>query len=386
MVYKKRIIDLPRDKSFFLMGIRGVGKTRLLKRRFPKALFIDLLNEELYRSYLSNIGSFYNRVNAFKNDGLVIVDEIQRMPELLNEAHRLIESSARRFIFTGSSARKLKKPGVNLLGGRAGTLRLHPFVPEELGADFDLNQALRHGLVPIVWSAPDRNWNLKAYVHTYLKEEIKGEALVKDLPGFARFLEAAGLFHSQAVNMSALARDCFVSRDAVRDYFSILEDTMLGFFLPAYSSKLRLKEKKHRKFYLTDPGLARSMKRNFGPVSPEEKGSLFEGLAAQILRACNDYRSYDPLYEEMFYWSPAAAKKTEVDFLLKRGDELIAIEIKAKTQISSKDSKGLAAVKELSAVKKRILIYMGKEPGKTADGIHILPFGFFLKALNNREI
>ena len=389
MGYKDRIIDLPQGRNFFLMGLRGSGKTFLLKQLFPEALYIDLLDEGVYWSYLSKPGLFYSRVKAFKNEGLVIVDEIQRMPELLNEVHRLIESSPRRqFILTGSSARKLKKPGVNLLGGRAEKLILHPFVPEELGADFDLNQTLRHGLIPIVWSDIDRGRRLKAYVHAYLTEEIKGEALVRNLPGFARFLEAAGLHHGQAVNMSNIARECQISRDAAREFFAILEDTMLGFFLPPYSSKSRLREKRQRKFYLADPGLARAMKRNFGPVAAEEKGSLFEGLVAQILRAYESYRHFspNPLYEEMFYWSPAEARKTEVDFLLKRGDELTAIEVKAKDQISSTDRKGLQAIKELSAVKKRILVYMGKEPAKTPGGIDIWPFDFFCQALKDGDI
>lgn len=388
MHYKDRIIELPRGKSFFLMGLRGSGKTCLLKQLFPEALYINLLDGGLYQRYLSDPGAFYKRVKLFKNDGLVIVDEIQRMPELLNEVHRLIESSSRQFILTGSSARKLKKPGVNLLGGRAGRLILHPFVPEELGADFDLNQTLRHGLIPIVWSAVDRSWQLKAYTQTYLKEEIKGEALVRDLPGFARFLEAAGLCHGQAVNMSAIARDCHISRDAARDFFAILEDTMLGFFLPAYSPKLRLREKRQRKFYLADPGLARAMKGNFGPVAAEEKGSLFEGLVAQILRAYESCRHFspNPLYEEMSYWSPAEARTTEVDFLLKRGDELTAVEVKAKAQASPKDCKGLRAIKELPNVKKRILVCIGGEPGKTAEGIDIWPFDFFCKTLKEGEI
>ena len=150
------------------------------------------------------------------------------------------------------------------MAGRAGVMSLHPFVPEELGSNFDLKTALRYGLLPVVWSSPDRDFSLKAYTQTYLREEIKAEALVRNLPGFTRFLEVAGLYHGQCVNMSAIARECQVSRDAVRDFFSILEDTMLGFFLPAYSSRLRLRERKHSKFYFIDPGLVRTLKKNRG--------------------------------------------------------------------------------------------------------------------------
>ena len=265
MLFKKRLIQISGKKNIFLFGIRGSGKTRLLKRLFPSALYIDLLDQSLYQSFLSKIGLFYEKVNAFRDDGLVIVDEIQKMPELLDEAHRLIESSNRRFILTGSSARKMNAKKVNLLGGRAGKTFLHPFVPEELGKDFNLNEALRYGLIPIVWSHPDRGEKLKDYVETYLQEEIKAEALVKNLPAFARFLEIAGLCHGQAVNMSNIAREAQIQRREVKSFFSILEDTMLGFFLPAYSSKLKTREKKSPKFYLTDPGLARALKKNFWP-------------------------------------------------------------------------------------------------------------------------
>ena len=178
MIFKNRIIQLSAKKNLFLFGIRGSGKTQLLKRLFPSALYIDLLDKSLYQSFLSNIGLFYEKVNVFKEDGLVIADEIQRMPELLDEVHRLIESSHRRFILTGSSARKINARNVNLLGGRAGKSRLHPFVPEELGEDFHLDEALRYGLIPIVWSDPDRGDKLKDYIETYLEEEIRAEALV----------------------------------------------------------------------------------------------------------------------------------------------------------------------------------------------------------------
>ena len=377
-MYKNRIINLSENKNTFLFGVRGSGKTALLNRRFPSALYINLLDESLYQSYLSDVGLFYETVSAFKNDGLVIVDEIQKMPNLLNEVHRLIESSNRRFILTGSSARKIKTRGVNLLGGRAGTKHLHPFTPEELGEDFNLDQALLYGLIPIVWASSNRGDKLKDYVETYLKEEIKAEALVRNLPSFARFLQVVGLYHGQTVNMSAIARESQIQRHYVRNFFSILEDTMVGFFLPAYYPKLRLKEQKSDKFYLIDPGLARAFKKNFGPVAVEEKGFLFEGLVAQILRAYGDYYN---LYDSIYYWSSLEARATEVDFLVKTGKGLIAIEAKAKTQVSSKDYKGLRAVSELQDVKKKIVVYLGQAIRKTEEGINIWPFNFFCKNL-----
>ncbi len=386
MMYKKRIIKLPENSHTFLFGVRGSGKTALLNRRFPspKSLHIDLLDESLYQSLLSDVAQFYETVSAFKEGGVIIVDEIQKMPRLLNEVHRLIEESSRgeapprQFILTGSSARKLKAPGVNLLAGRAGKTTLHPFVPEELGEDFNLNSALQYGLLPIVWSHHDREFKLKAYAEEYLKEEIQAMALVRNLPDFARFLEVAGLYHGQAVNMSAISRECQTPQKAVRDYFSILEDTLLGFFLPAYTPRLQLRERKHKKFYFIDPGLARTLRKDFGPVSHTEKGSLFEGLTAQILRA---YRDYNSLFEEMFYWSPVDSQKTEVDFLLRKGEDLTAIEVKARSQISSSECKGLKAIQKLKAVKKRILVYMGSAVRRTEDGIDIWPFDFFCQNL-----
>ena len=378
MEYKNRIIRIPKGKSTFLFGVRGSGKTAFLQRHFPSALYIDLLDESLYQSYLSEVGQFYDTVNSFKQDGLVIVDEIQKMPNLLNEVHRLIESSHRHFILTGSSVRKIRTRGVNLLGGRAGIKYLHPFTPEELGDDFNLEQALRYGLIPIVYSYHNRDEKLKDYAETYLKEEIKAEALVRHLPSFARFLQVAGLCHGQVVNMSAVARQSQISRNVVRDFFSILEDTLLGFFLPAYYPKLRLKEQKSDKFYLVDPGLARAFKKNFGPVAVEEKGFLFEGLVAQLLRA---YKDYYNLYEEIYYWASLEARQTEVDFLLKRDKDLIAIEVKAKTQVSAQDYRGLKTISKLSEVKRRIVVYLGKSIRKTQEGIEIWPFDFFCKNL-----
>ena len=416
MIYKNRLIELPPHSSYFLWGVRGCGKTLLLRKRFPKALYINLLDKALYHNYLSDMSSFYRQVSNFKEhpsiesinrhitskqraiiDQWIIVDEIQKMPDLLNEVHRLIEDqvlrlideknpsfTARRFILTGSSVRRLRtERNVNLLAGRAGVIYLHPFVPAELGGDFDLNRALRYGLLPVIWSSTDPELSLKGYVQQYLSEEIKSEAIVKDLPGFVRFLETAGVYHGKLINMNTIAKDSQIKRNIVQDFFSILEDTMLGFFLPSYQTNLRKREKKHKKFYFIDPGLARAVKNNFGPVSVEEKGTLLEGLVAQILRAYKDYYS---LYDDMFYWSPAEANKTEVDFLLKKGNKFVAIEVKAKKQVFSNDYKGLKAIKDLKGITKRIVVYLGNHVDRTQDGIDIWSFDFFCKALHEKHI
>ena len=253
-------------------------------------------------------------------------------------------------------------------------------MPEELGAEFDLDEALQFGLIPLVHSSPDKGDKLKDYVEVYLKEEIKAESLVRNLPSFSRFLEIAGLYHGQVINMSAISREAGISRLFVVDFFSILEDTMLGFFLRPSCFKLKLREQKRSKFYFTDPGLARTVKKNFGPVSQEEKGSLFEGLVAQILRAHKDY--YD-LYDSLSYWSSLEAKHTEVDFLLKKKESFVAIEVKSQTQVSAKDYKGLKAIGKLPGIQRRILVYRGDTIRKTQEGIEIWPFDVFCKNLKN---
>ena len=200
--YRPRALAAPRS-SFFLFGPRGTGKTTWVRHEYPAAHRIDLLDEALYQSYLADAGRFSGELQAVAPGGWVFVDEIQRLPSLLNEVHRHVEDSGLRFILTGSSARKLKRAGVNLLAGRAVHTRMYPFLPHELGADFDLEAVLRHGSLPVIWNADDRGAALRAYVQLYLREEIKGEALVRNLAGFARFLPVAALFHGQTLNIAS---------------------------------------------------------------------------------------------------------------------------------------------------------------------------------------
>ena len=211
--------------QFFLLGPRGVGKTTLIRSLKLASHEISLLDETRYQHYLARPGSFYEQLYVLKKGSWVFVDEIQRLPNLLNEIHRLIEDKKLHFILTGSSARKLRKAGVNLLAGRAVYRYLYPLTPMEMGKSFSLELALETGTIPLIWNAEDKRDTLKSYVQVYLKEEIQAEAIVRNLSGFARFLPVAALFHGQTINLSNIARDCEVARPTVSGFFQILEDT-----------------------------------------------------------------------------------------------------------------------------------------------------------------
>ena len=372
-----RIFDAPR-KSFFLLGPRGVGKSTYLRSAFPDAHVVNLLAEDTYQRLLANPGLLAGELRAVPDDRWVVLDEMQRLPALLNEVHRFIEEKRMRFVLCGSSARKLKRAGVNLLAGRALNRAMHPFTPEELGERFALDDALQHGLLPIVWDSEDRAETLVAYTQMYLKEEIQAEALVRNLPGFARFLPVAALYHGQTFNATNIAREAQVARTTVTGYLQILEETLLCFQLPAYETRLRVRERKMPKWYWCDPGLVRAMKRVTTPPAPEERGALFEGLIAQLIRAYTDYRH---LCDECFYWSTAAQTGTEVDFLLKRGREFVAIEVKSGGAFAESWCRGLRVLTELPGLCRRLVIYPEGPELRTADGIEILPFSHFSNLL-----
>jgi predicted AAA+ superfamily ATPase len=349
-----------------------------MRQTFPRAHRIDLLDERVYHDHLGSPGLLAAELRALRRGDTVVVDEVQRIPSLLNEVHRQIEEHGLRFVLCGSSARKLRQGGTNLLAGRAVRRHLHPFVPEELGPAFDLDETLRWGSLPIVWSARDRRDTLEAYVQTYLREEIRAEALVRNLPGFVRFLPIAGLFHGQVLNAAALARDAQIARTTVLGYLEVLEDTLLAFRLPAFEGKLRVKERKHPKLYWCDPGVARAVLRRFDPPGEEERGPLLEGWVASLLRAYGDYRQ---AFEEWFYWGPGEAAQTEVDFLLRRGSEFLAIEVKASRTFRESDLRGLRAVAGLKGLRRRWLVHLGSRILRTEDGIDVLPVGEFLRRL-----
>jgi predicted AAA+ superfamily ATPase len=237
---------------------------------------------------------------------------------------------------------------------------------------------LRYGSLPLIWSAPSKKEQLEAYTQVYLKEEIQAEALVRNLPGFARFLPVASIFHGQVLNVEGLARDSGLTRSTVQGYLDILEDTLLAFRVPAFEGRLRVKEKKHPKLYWLDSGVVRAARKQFHAPSAEERGSLFEGLVAQLLRARNALGQ--DLYDELYYWA-VGRTSVEVDFLLRRGDEFIAIEVKAGSRSDPSSLSGLKAVAELPGISRRILVYLGEQRFRHESGIEVIPFPRFLEEL-----
>jgi predicted AAA+ superfamily ATPase len=365
-----RLLEPPRQ-SFFLFGPRGTGKSRWLAQRFAgAALTVDLLDDELRLELLADPAAFARRLEPLRAGDWVVIDEVQRAPALLNTVHRFIENRRLRFVLCGSSARQLRRRGVNLLAGRAVERRLHSFTPAELGGRFDLDSALAVGTLPLVWSAPDRADTLRAYVQTYLAQEIQAEAAVRGLPSFVRFLPIAALFHGQVLNAASLARDSGVPRTTVQAYLDILQQTLLTFSIEAYRARLRVKEVAHPKLYWADAGLVRAFKRTLGPVQEEERGALFEGWVAQTLRAMNDYVG---LFDDWFYWSAhGSAGTVEVDFLLRQGKRLIAVEAKAGRRFKPEMLKGLQAIGSLAGVKRRLLVYGGRDAWQTEDGVEVM--------------
>lgn len=383
-IYPRRLE--PPAQSFFLFGMRGVGKSTWARAAFPKALRIDLLDEGLYQSYLRDIRIFGAELQRVDSGRWVIVDEIQRLPNLLNDVHRFIADRRLRFVLLGSSARKLKQAGTNLLAGRALRRVMLPLLPGELGSDFDLDTVLRVGSLPVVWQSTAREESLQAYVQLYLKEEIQAEALVRNLPGFARFLPVGALFHGQVLNVAGLARDAGVARTTVAAYLDILEDTHLAWRLPAFEGRLRVKERTHPKLYWVDPGVVRAAKGSLHPPDDIERGPLLEGWVAALLRAYGEPGTGLGLqYDRLSYWAPAEGA-VEVDFLVQRRKVFAAIEVKAKRMLAPRDFSGLRAIADLRGVRQRIVVFLGDRAFRTDDGIDVLPVRQFVEMLEQGEV
>lgn len=364
----------PPHQSFFLFGPRGSGKSTWIRQHFGKGVRFDLLDEALYHELLTTPGRLADRLRGLRPRTWVCIDEVQRLPALLNEVHRSIEEGGLRFVLSGSSARKLKHEGVNLLAGRALRKTMHPFLPSEMEGRFNLEDAMQFGTLPIVVASAAPAETLRSYVLSYLRDEIQAEALARSLAGFSRFLPIASLMHGQTLNVSSIARDSGVARTTVIDYLDVLEDTLLAFRLPAFEAKLRVKERKHPKLYWVDAGIVRAAKQHQGPVALEERGALFEGLVATLLRGWNDYRG---VFDEWAYWAPNEGAKVEVDFLLRRGKRFVAIEVKSSARARPEDRAGLDAIESLAGLERRILVYPKTPKLQLQGGIEVFDLETF---------
>ncbi|MDE0668519.1 MAG: DUF4143 domain-containing protein [bacterium] len=376
-----RLAQLP-DQSFFLLGMRGVGKSTWVRQALPEARRFDLLDAALFTDLLADPALFGRLASSAEPGDWIVVDEVQRIPDLLNEVHRLISERGVRFALLGSSARKLKTAGTNLLAGRALRKTMHPLTAAELGDDFDLDEALRFGTMPLTWTAPDRRAVLESYAELYLREEIRAEAAVRNLGSFVRFLPTAALMHAQTANAASLARDAGIARSTVNSYLEILSDTLLTTQLPAFEARLRVRERRRPKLYWADPGVMRAVKRQLGPVAAEERGPLLEGWVLGNLRAHNEARR---IYDHISYWA-AAESSTEVDFVLTRDREHLAIEVKAAERYNTAMLKGLRAIADLPGLARRILTYRGRHSFRTEDGIDVLTIDDLHQALRTDQL
>jgi len=344
------------QKSCFLFGPRGVGKSFWLRRKFKNCIYIDLLESETYFKLLSSPERLITYIPKDCSD-YIIIDEIQKIPKLLDEVHRLIENYNYHFILTGSSSRKLKKQETNLLAGRALTLFMYPLCIEELADDFNLDHSIKYGHLPCAYTESNPEAYLKSYVGTYLKEEVLQEGLTRNLGTFSKFLETASFSQGQTINMSDIARECHLNRKLVESYFSILEDLLLAARLPVFTKKAKRRMIAHPKFYFFDVGVFRVL-RPKGPLdSPMEiEGPALETLLLQELRAMNEY--YNAGYE-IYYWR--TSNQEEVDFVLYGEKGIHAIEIKRKFKYMNKDLKSLELFLKDYPMSNAYLVYGGNQ-------------------------
>ena len=372
-----RFLTLPRGSSF-LFGPRGTGKTTWLRAVLPDALVVDLLKPEEYRRLSARPERLRERVLGVAPDTDVVVDEVQRVPELLNVVHTLIESGrGHRFVLTVSSARKLRRGGVNLLGGRAVMRSMHPFMAGELGGRFDLEAALRLGSVPAVVSAEDPKSALAAYAALYVEQEVGAEGLARDIGGFSRFLEAAAFSHAATLNVSEVARECDTSRSTVAGYLELLEDLLLSFRLPVFARRAKRRLVAHPRFFYFDCGVFKSLR----PAGPFERpseidGAALEGLVAQHLRAWVAYSESDA---GLHYWRTRGG--AEVDFVLYGTPGLWAFDVMNADRVRPADLRGLTSLGDEYPEARRVLLYRG-EHRLLRRGILCLPVEPFLKGLN----
>ncbi len=376
-MFQKRKLDLKpilAKKSCFLFGPRQTGKSSLIQHTLSTYKQYSLLDSETYLLLNQNPKRLEQQLTP--QDQIIIIDEIQKLPHLLDEVHLLIEKYNVRFLLTGSSTRKLRRGGVNLLGGRARSRMLHPFIYEELKKEFDLIKALKFGSLPSIYFSDAPLEDLRSYTGDYLREEIASEALVRNIPAFSRFLEIAALCNGQLINYTKISNDAQVPNTTVQEYFQILKDTLIAFEVPAWKKSLRRKPIQTSKFYFFDIGVARYLQHRFElPPKTPEFGDAFESYIAHELKAFCDYTDQG----ELCYWRSASGY--EVDFIL---NDAHAIEVKAKEILSEQDLKGLIALREEKKLQTYTVICMEKH-SRVVNGIHIQPWKEFLTQLWNQE-
>jgi predicted AAA+ superfamily ATPase len=363
------------DTSFFLFGPRGTGKSSWIQSHLEGAVVFDLLEGELSHRLQASPARLESLIPP-AHQGWVVIDEIQKVPGLLDEVHRLIERKRWKFALTGSSARKLRRSHANLLAGRARTHHLFPLTAEELGTDFDLEHALRYGGLPIAWVESDPAKFLASYVRTYLQEEVLQEGITRNLGSFARFLEAASFRQASVLNISAVARDCGVERKVVEQWFLALEDLLLAVRLPMFRRRAKRDVVAHPRFFLFDAGVYRAL-RPRGPLDLTEEidGAALETFVLNELRAANAYRE---LGYELSTWR--TSRGLEVDFVLYGERGLHAIEVKRSAELRDRDFRGLAAFAEDFPPAKRWMLYGGGQR-RYEGGVSVLPIASGLSDL-----
>jgi predicted AAA+ superfamily ATPase len=374
MIEIKRDINIPQT-SFFLFGPRGTGKSTFVKSLINKnSLYIDFLDPDTFRTYTAFPETLIKTVSAV-NPVQVIIDEVQKVPQILDVVHKIMEERKILFILTGSGARKLKKTGADLLGGRALHCRMHPFTANELGKSFSLDKALRTGLIPVVERSVDPAKTLSAYVDIYLREEIMAEGLVRNLGAFTRFLEIISFSHGAVLNVSNLARECQTGRGIVTGYIDILEDLLLAYRLTVFARRAKRKTASHPKFYLFDNGLYRRLRQR-GPLDIESEisGPALEGLVGQHIRAYSDFALPDT---HLYYWRSLAGN--EVDFVLYGGKTFAAVEVKNTKIVRPTDYNGLVSFGDDYPEASLVLLYKGNVLMKHKN-ILVVPIEMFLQS------
>jgi predicted AAA+ superfamily ATPase len=355
-------------KSYFLFGPRQTGKSTLVRHRLPQAKIYDLLDGAVFLA-LSRPGRLAEELAP--RDRFVVIDEVQRLPEILNEVHRLVEERGTRFLLTGSSARRLRRGGVNLLGGRARTRHLHPLTRRELGPGFDLARAISRGLLPSIYFSDDPGADLEAYAGTYLQQEIVAEGATRNAPAFARFLRVAAACNATVVNFTAVAGDAQVPRTTVYEYFDILRDTLLLHEVPAWTRSSTRKPLVSAKHYFFDVGVVSWLQGRQVKAGTPEFGPAFETWLLHELVCHRDYAGGAPVS----HWRSASG--FEVDFVL--GDHT-AIEVKAKENVAPRELRGLHGIAEERRVKRTLCVSLERQPRRVGD-VTLLPYGDFLDAL-----